>query len=135
MSEKTGYPAKYVSAPKEDDEQEALFEWASLASAKYPALALLFHVPNGGFRGKATGCALKRRGVKAGVPDLFLPVATSCFHGLFVELKVGNNRPSAAQCEWIAALRTQGYCVTVCYGWREAREVLENYLGGAYGKL
>ncbi len=121
--------------PSEDQEQEALFEWATAASAAYPVLRLLFHVPNGGRRDAATGRALKRRGVKAGVPDLFLPVATSRYHGLFIELKVGDNKPTENQRRWIGELKAQGYCVAVCYGWREARETIENYLGGAYGKL
>ena len=121
--------------PSEDQEQEALFEWATAASAAYPVLRLLFHVPNGGRRDAATGRALKRRGVKAGVPDLFLPVATSQYHGLFIELKVVDNKPTENQRRWIGELKAQGYCVAVCYGWCEARETIENYLGGAYGKL
>lgn len=119
----------------EDLEQEALFEWASFASVADPRLSLLFHIPNGGRRDAATGRALKRRGVKAGVPDLFLPAATSCFHGLFIEMKVGNNRPSKAQEGWIGDLKAQGYWVAICYGWLEAKETIEKYLRGYYGKF
>ena len=43
-------------------------------SNAYPDLELLYHVPNGGSRNKAEASKLKRMGVRAGVPDLVLPV-------------------------------------------------------------
>ena len=57
-----------------DDEsghQEALFQWAQLNVQQLPELEYLHHVPNGGKRDKATAVALKRQGVKAGVPDIW----------------------------------------------------------------
>lgn len=116
----------------EAQEQTALFQWAMLARQKYPQLELLHHIPNGGKRDKREAGALKRQGVKAGVPYkmLFysLPVPKSNYHGLYIELKVGKNKTSKFQNEWIKNLREQGYCVEVCYGWNEAREVIEKYL-------
>ena len=47
----------------------------------------MFHIPNGGSRNKLEASNLKKQGVKAGVPDLFLPVGRGSYHGLFIELK------------------------------------------------
>lgn len=43
-------------------------------------------------RDKATAVALKRQGVKAGVPDICLPVARNGYHGLHIELKAGKTQ-------------------------------------------
>lgn len=112
----------------EAQEQKFLFQWAGLARQKYPELELLFHVPNGGKREKREAVSLKKEGVKAGVPDLILPVARGEYFGLYIELKVGRNKPSAHQLEWIENLKEQGYFVKVCYGWIEASETITNYL-------
>jgi len=112
----------------EAQEQKFLFQWAGLARQKYPELELLFHVPNGGKRDKREAISLKMEGVKAGVPDLALPVARGEYFGLYIELKVGKNKPKEHQLKWIDQLKEQGYFVMVCYGWLEAREVITNYL-------
>lgn len=108
--------------------QEILFNWLQYQLKEYPELELLYHIPNGGKRDKATAIALKRQGVKAGVPDLCLPVARNGFHGLYIELKVGKNKPTSNQKEWIEKLTAQGYYVAICYGWSEAAERLIWYL-------
>jgi len=112
----------------ESEEQQTLIEWATVMARKYPEYSLLFHIPNGGARSKATAGKLKAEGVKTGVPDLFLPVARAGFHGLFIELKVKPNKTTENQDKWIAALKEQGYKVEVCYGWREASKVLDEYI-------
>lgn len=89
----------------------------------------MFHVPNGGSRNRVEAANLKRQGVKAGVPDIFLPVARGGFHGLFVEMKAEGGRLSEKQEEWLADLHAQGYAVKVAYGWEEARKAIEAYLG------
>ena len=111
-----------------------LFTWAMWQQEGRPELKLLYHVPNGGKRDVKTGRALKRQGVKAGVPDLCLPVARGGYHGLYIELKVGKNKTTRKQEGWIAALRQQGNYVSVCYGWEEAKETIENYLDEKLGR-
>ena len=79
-----------------DDEsghQEALFEWAAYHMDCMPELEYMHHIPNGGKRDKRTAVALKRQGVKAGVPDICLPVARNGYHGLYIELKAGYKEP------------------------------------------
>lgn len=108
--------------------QEALFSWASYNYTRYPELELLYHIPNGGKRDARTAANLKRQGVKAGVPDLHLPVARGGYHGLYIELKVGSNKPTKLQNEWLCNLNKQHYLAIVCYGWQEAAERLISYL-------
>lgn len=114
--------------PTEAEEQEALMRWAEWQSGSKPELKLLFHIPNGGSRNKAEAARLKAQGVKAGVPDLFLPVPRGPYHGLWIEMKVGRNKPTKAQTEWITKLEAQGYACEVCYGWQKASIVIRSYL-------
>ena len=114
----------------EEAEQAAIFEWAEYEKRKYPELELLYHVPNGGKRDAKTASILKRCGVKAGVPDLVLPVARCGYHGLYIELKVGKNRTSSNQKKWLKSLNAQGYKAEVCYGFNEATNMILRYLEG-----
>jgi hypothetical protein len=77
--------------------------------------ALIFAVPNGGHRSKATAGKLKAEGVRAGVLDLCLPLPAHTFHGMFMELKVGRGRLSLAQQSWFTRLRERGYYCTVIW--------------------
>jgi len=112
----------------ESEEQKSLFVWATIAARKYPALNLLFHIPNEGKRSQWTGARMRSEGLKSGVPDLCLPVARSGYHGLYIELKAGKNKPTANQLAWLEALEAQGYKTAVCYGWEAAKNVIEAYL-------
>lgn len=118
--------------PHEDIEQGMLIEWAEAQKGKYPELAMIFHIPNeAGTRTLKETLRLKGLGVKAGVPDLFLPVARWAYHGLFIEMKrQKGGRVTEEQAAWHSLLTEQGYCVKVCKGFSEARHVLEVYLTG-----
>ena len=117
--------------PSESEEQIALFEWAELHKNRYRGLELMFHVPNGGARSKSEGARLKREGVKAGVPDIFLPVPLGKYHGLFIELKrQGKYTLSKPQEEMLQKLASQGYAAFVCQGFMEAKSVIETYYMG-----
>lgn len=113
---------------REAEEQAALFRWALLQRGRFPEIDLLYHIPNGGKRDEKEAAHLKRQGVKAGVPDLCLPVARGKWHGLYIELKAGKNKPTEKQQAWIRALAKQGYATAVCYGWEDARQVIMKYL-------
>lgn len=128
----------------EDGEQAALFCWANLNLNLYPQLKWMFAVPNGGYRDKRTAGKLKATGVKAGVPDIWLPVCVTKYFenshihysGLIIELKIRSKKTknplagtSDEQKEWIAELKQQGYAVHICYGWEDARDRIKEYLG------
>lgn len=118
----------------EDAEQAALFCWMAdqIAAGHYDSLRLAFAIANGGKRELRTAVRLKATGVKAGVSDIFLPVARHGVHGLFIELKKskehGGGTVSKEQKQWGASVLAEGYGFCVCYGWREAASVLEQYL-------
>ena len=121
----------------EHSEQVALFNWAEMMKSRHPQLALMFAIPNGGHRHKATAVRLKKEGVKSGVPDIFLAVpmqrmtygfSEGWIHGLWIEMKYGKNKPSKDQKKWLQALNDEGYRAEVCYTFEEARDVIIDYL-------
>ena len=126
---------RWPAYPAEFGLQCALITWAKLNEARWPELALLHHIPNGGHRHANVAAGLKRAGVKAGVPDLVLPIPRGGYPGLYLELKSPKGRLSKAQREWISALRHQGYRVEVVRSLEEGIAILEGYLsltsGGA----
>lgn len=91
---------------------------------------LFFHVPNGGKRGMTEAIRFKRAGVKAGIPDIIIPVARKEYHGLFIELKrkVGSNT-SDNQKWWIERLNAEGFRAVICFGFEEAVLAIEDYFG------
>ncbi len=114
----------------EDTEQMGVIDWANWNTGRFPELKLLFHIPNGGKRDAREAARFKAMGVKAGVPDLCLPVPRRGYAGLYIEIKYGKNTTTAKQKEWIKALKEQGYKAVVCNGGVEAAKELETYLLG-----
>ena len=123
--EKTAPPA-----PSESVEQQHLFTWAAFHAGKYPELELLHHIPNGGSRTKSEAGRFKAEGVKAGVPDVCLPVARNGWHGLYIEMKKQGGTVSKEQSKWLHSLLQQGYLTAVCYGWEVAAQIIKDYLDG-----
>lgn len=120
---------KINTTPTEAQEQRALFRWAAYEAGRYPELDLLHHIPNGGSRDPREAHNLKEQGVKAGVPDIFLPVARGRYHGLYIELKrTKGGVVKAEQKEWQKRLTEQGFRSVICKGFYEARDEILNYL-------
>lgn len=120
-----------MECPEEEVEQTCLFRWAEYSLGAHPELKLLHAIPNGGKRSKSEAARMKAAGVKAGVPDMFLPVARGGSHGLYIELKrIKGGRVSAEQLAWMEELTREGYTCAVCHGWEEARKVIQTYLKG-----
>ena len=113
----------------EHDQQVALFQWADANLYRYPVLQWMFAIPNGGHRHVTVARKMKAEGVKAGVLDVCLPHAAKGFHGLYIEMKVGANKPTEEQRKYIEYLRGAGYCVRLCYSAKEATKAIEEYLG------
>jgi hypothetical protein len=105
-------------------------KWAAALEPLYPALRLLYAIPNGGARHKAVAGKMRAEGVKKGVPDLHLPVARQGFHSLFIEMKREfGGKVSDEQRAWLAALTEEGHRVERCNGAGAACAVLLDYLG------
>lgn len=107
----------------EASEQIAVIEYCALRRID------VFAVPNGGKRNALEAHNLKRQGVKAGVPDLMIPIAKGGYHGLFIEMKVGRNKPTDKQKEWLERLSRNGYKAVVCYGADAAIDTIDKYMG------
>lgn len=116
--------------PLEAEEQKALFDWAAIMERQHPELHFMYHVPNGGKRNAKEAAHLKAEGVKAGVPDIVLPAARGCFHGLYIELKRQKSGSlSQDQKDYLDFLQKQGYCAVMCRGWKQAASTILSYLG------
>lgn len=113
----------------EDSLHITIADWLML---KYPKL-LWWHTPNGGMRVNKKNKQgdlyspeankLKRMGVKAGVPDIFIPLANGeifdglyeGYFGFFAELKIKPNKLTGRQEDVIEQLTDLGYYCCVCY--------------------
>lgn len=124
--------AEYPDAspiPSETVEQQQLFQWARMASGKWPELELMYKIPNEGKRTRAGGSRMKAEGLKKGVPDICLPVPRGKYHGLYIEMKRVGETLRDEQKEWMQALAKNGYC---CYtgdkGWEDVSKMIVWYL-------
>lgn len=109
----------------EIDEQTMLVAYAESRGA------LVYHTPNEGKRNPWTGRQLAAAGLRAGVPDLCFPTARGGYFGLYIEMKWGNNKPTAAQKKWARDLRAEGYAVELAYSFEQGRAILDKYLSWA----
>jgi hypothetical protein len=109
--------------PSEDQVQTMLCSWMTKSNIIH------FAIPNSGKRTQGEAFKFKRTGLKAGVPDLCIPVPTKSYHGLYIELKkeVGG-RVSDHQAYWIAYLNSVGYHARIAHGFDEAKQIITEYL-------
>jgi len=121
------------SIPSEHAEQATLVQWFERQYPQYDHL--LVASMNGAYlAGNARQRAIqinraKQAGLRTGFPDLFLPVRSKQWHGLFIEMKrTKNSSTSKEQKQWISELNTLGYVAVVCKGHRAAVEVINEYL-------
>ena len=70
----------------------------------------------------------KNSGYKKGFPDIFIYEPRGSYHGLAIELKVGYNKPTIEQLNWLQKLTDKGYLATTCKGIDEALKTIEGYL-------
>jgi hypothetical protein len=116
-------PRAYIG-PKEDEVTAAVVEYCSLRGVP------VAHVPNEGKRSPQQGAKLKRMGLSPGFPDLVIPLPRGNYHGLYIELKVGNNKTTSDQKRWLTKLSENGYAATACWGTDEAVNTINAYLRG-----
>lgn len=110
-----GTPSRNLPINSEHAMQCAVIAKCAELAETNPLYELIYAIPNGGYRGKSQGGKLKAEGVKAGMPDLHLPVARHGRHSLYLELKFGDGKLSKEQHWWIRRLRVEGHCVEVVW--------------------
>lgn len=112
----------------EHEEQVALFKLFAENVNTYPELEFAYAIPNGGQRHIAVAARLKAEGVKAGVPDIFIPAPRGSSNGLFVELKAKGGTVTPSQRKMLKSLEQCGYACIVAYGCEGAWKEVEGYL-------
>ena len=112
--------AKFIG--KEDDFQKSVARYLDILGI------LWFHCPNEGkvpihYRAKQ-----KAKGLKSGVPDILIFEPKGKFNGMAIELKVGYNKPSEAQIQWLDDLTTKKWYCIVVYDLDLCINEIHNYL-------
>ena len=111
--------------PSERNEQIWYMTWAF----SVPVIReLIFHIPNERRCSVQQGFLLKRMGVRAGVSDIFLPLKTVHYSGLWIELKTKTGIRRQNQIDWINKMRKQGFMAEFAVGWVEAKAITERFL-------
>lgn len=119
----------------EHQHQCALIQWAEGKAKRYPEVGMLFAIPNGGARHIAVARKLKAEGVRAGVPDLFLPVPRGGYGGLFIEMKSPKGKVTKEQAWWEQKLVMYNFHHETCFNWVEAALIICAYLGIPHTEL
>lgn len=112
----------------EATEQIGIMAWCRAQESVSECLKYMYHCPNGGSRNKIEAGKLKKQGVKAGVPDLHLPIPKGKYCGLYIELKYADGTIQPSQKEWIKAMRQYGHFTCICYEGERAVQVIKEYI-------
>jgi len=105
--------------------QITFFHWIRAQPKLAP---FCFSVPNERKTSPMHGALLKKMGLKPGVADIFIAIPSGEYHGLWVEMKAGKNKPTPLQLEFLANMKSKGYATAICYDAPTAIKTLEDYL-------
>ena len=109
---------------KEKQDQQQVIKWLQWHGIPH------FAVPNGFKRTPIQGAIERSLGLRAGVPDLIIPVAAKGYHAMALEVKrIKGGRVSEAQQYWLEQLTKQGWYAQVGKGYDECIFLLQFYLG------
>lgn len=103
--------------------QQAIVKFAKLCKID------VFSIPNGADVQASNRIRLTKEGLLPGVPDLFFPIASKTFFGLFMEVKSEKWRVSPKQKKIMNKLSWNGYKCVVVYSLDDAIKELKEYLG------
>ena len=113
----------------EHEQQSAFFDWVDIMKLKDKRLELCFAVPNAGKRSYGAAMYMKAEGLRAGVPDVWLPVPNKKYCGLVMENKYGGNKLTDNQELWLRKLKRVGHYVCVCRSTEQMIKEVSKYLG------
>lgn len=141
---KVSRKSKSTGRLRETDTQAAYFDYLNRRAAPTGALRwykgtlgdYAFSVPNGVFipgdpkRSAIIMAALKKTGLKNGVSDVMIAWPVYPFHGMFIELKRGNEKPTDEQQTWLDRMNDCGYYAVCGQGIDDAMAKTEVYCHG-----
>lgn len=113
---------------REDNELVKFFDWVRLHEERDPRLKSIYHVGNERKTSPRQGAWLKRKGVRAGIPDVVVPIPMGSDAALYVELKIKPNKLSDAQGEMCTLLHCNGNRVRVAWSGDELIKIVTDYL-------
>ena len=98
-----------------------------------PLSKLLYHTPNGGYRGDTKSAAiagnnLALMGAQKGVPDLTLPVPLQGYASLYIEVKLPKGKLSVEQVEYIKLLAAAKNFVAIIDDWEVGYALIHDWL-------
>ncbi len=73
---------------------------------------------------------VRRMGYRSGTPDILIFEPRGCYHGLFLELKAPQGKPSPTQRQFRDSLIARDYKCEFAYGLDEAQSITAEYLKG-----
>ena len=112
--------AKQQRCLSEHEEQCLFVQWMEL---QFPSVRF-FAIPNGGYRAKLIAVKLKREGVRAGVPDVYVPAWK-----LWIEFKPEKGgKVTPVQKEWKEYLEGIGDTHFVARGFNDAKQKVIQFL-------
>lgn len=88
---------------------------------------VVYHVPNGGKRGKYEAYKFKKMGVLSGVSDIVIAEPAKMYCGAYIELKKIGGRLSDTQREFLNSVK-KNYFTAVCFGLLESLLTIDYYL-------
>jgi|26BtaG_2_1085354.scaffolds.fasta_scaffold04862_3 hypothetical protein len=95
---------------------------------------LLTIAPNGIKLTLNQGTKFKQMGYTAGTPDILIFEPRGEYHGLFIEMKRDKGgTPSRHQLKWLSRANNRGYKAKICYGFYEAKAVIDRYFKQGLG--
>lgn len=112
----------------EHQAQVAFFQRLQWAAQWHPELLAAYAVPNAGQRSEREGARMLEEGLKPGQPDVCLPIPRKGYGALYLELKVGKNKPSPEQEARMALLESVGNLCLCVWGWEAMWEAVVDYM-------
>lgn len=111
---------KFFLEADENQQGNAVVEWCDLK--KIP----IVKIQNEGIRNYLLD---KKRGIRKGFPDFFIPLVHPPYTGLFIELKKNKgSKVSKSQREWLFTLNSSSYLGVIAYGQDHMISIISMYM-------
>lgn len=116
----------------ERTEQTAFFSAVEQLRTLYPDRAEDLHWIHASLNGTwmrsgKLAAMSKREGLTPGIWDIFWPLRTEEYPGLYIEMKIGKNKLTETQRKFGAWAFEQGFRIEICRNWEEAINVVCDY--------